>query len=1219
MARARAVATRWFTFPLLALTGCTDDGGGTVPTAAMEARPLVGKERSGPLRFRRLAPEESGIEFQNELRRENVVPYVYSGAGVAAGDYDQDGLADLYLVSQDGPNRLYRQVAPMRFVDVTQAAGGVDGGEAWGTAASFADVDGDGDLDLYVCNTEAPNLLYQNQGDGTFREVGARWGLGMVAASTGCAFGDYDNDGDLDLYLLTNRVFGPRLPEQLANEVTPPTDTRKTTAQMFPTEMPRLREGNWNGPAGWQDFYSTVEEHVFPAGQRDMLLRNDGYAHWTDVTDMAGVADHGNGLSVVWWDCDLDSDLDLYVANDLQTPDRFYENRGDGTFVDVTRERLPHTAFYGMGSDFGDVDGDGRMDLIVADMSSTSHYMGKMLMGNMGDQRWFLMNADPQQYMRNSVFLGTGSRRYTEASRLLRLDSTDWTWTVRLCDLDNDRRLDLFATNGIPVFEDDPDAAMEFTKLWRAGQREQALDIARNLEPVRERNIARRNVGDYRFEDVGAQWGLDEESVGQGAVVCDLDRDGDLDIVVNNQNQPVAVYENTGSRGRSLLVQLHGRQSNRFGVGAIVVVEADGQRQLEQISPTRGYMSSGEPMAHFGLGDASVVDRIEVRWPSGARQEFRGLAADQLVTIREPDPTEAVGVVAPGAELSATFVAAEVPAVRHREQDFDDYQLQPLLPHRMSRAGPGMAATDGELWVGGAAGQAGTLLRDGVPVDGPWQQDAACEDMGALFFDADGDADLDLYVVSGGIEHGDRTELLRDRLYLRSADGSFGKVRAGTLPDLEISGSCVVGADFDRDGDVDLFLGGRTVAGRFPEAPRSVLLQNDAGTFREVPAEIAAPLQALGMVSAAVWADVDGDGWLDLCVASQWQPVRVLRNQGGTAFKDATAALGLSSLKGQWNGIDAQDLDNDGDLDLVVTNLGLNTKYKVSDGHPLRLFARDFDGNGQLDIVEAKYQGDTLLPVRGRSCSSEAMPFLAQKFETFDRFARATLPEIYGADQLASCLELQCTELQHTVFENRCGSGEGFVAYPLPRLAQIAPGYGLLATDVDADGLLDLLVVHNTFSPEPESGRFAGGLSVLLRNTGGLGFACVDAGDSGIVLPGDTKALVEFGDGTLVFSVNDAETVALRRAARSTGLEVRLEGGPGNPTGVGSVVRLSSAAGTPALQVRPLVAGSGYLSQSDAVARFGAVPDDAVVEVIWPDGGTTRHEVSGRQTLKVQR
>ncbi|MBL8737867.1 MAG: VCBS repeat-containing protein, partial [Planctomycetes bacterium] len=878
------------------------------------------------------------------------------------------------------------------------------------------------------------------------------------------------------------------------------------------------------------------------------------------------------------------------------------------------------------GCDFGDLDHDGRFDLLVADMSSTQHYWGKMLMGSMDQHRWFLMHAEPQQYMRNALYVNTGTGRFLEAAHLAGLASTDWTWAVRFADLDDDGWLDFFATNGIPVFTDNPDTGERFAKLWREGSRNQALELFRAIPSVAEKNIARRNdgaaFGGLHFTDAGAAWGLDERSVAHGAAVVDLDRDGDLDVLTNNLNAPCSLFENRGSDAHRVLVELRGDKSNSRGVGAMVKVTAGASTQTAQVSLTRGYMSAGDAVVHFGLGATTTIDALEVKWPSGAMQRFEKLAVDQRYTVVEgPPPQPFPGIIDDFGDddLNRHWFASSSDGVRHVERDFDDYATQPLLPHRLSRLGPGAAVGDvdgdgrDEYWIGGAAGQAGSLMRIGGEEDeaipGPWRDDAECEDLGTCFLDFDRDGDLDLYVASGSVEAGERTELLRDRLYVNDGKGAFTRAPGGVLPDLRDSSSCVSAADFDRDGDLDLFVGTRVVPGRFPQSGPSRLLRNDGGRFVDVAAEVAPGLRDAGMVASALWTDVDADGFVDLVVAASWQPVRVFGNERGERLVDRTQALGLSELRGQWNGLAAGDLDGDGDVDLVATNLGLNTKYKASPQKPLRLYARDFDGNGTFDVVESKTASEGELPVRGLSCSSQAMPFVRERFPTYDQFARAKLGDIYG-EALGDSLVLECNELRHVVLEQRDGR---FHAAPLPWLAQVSTAFGVGITDWDADGLQDLVLVHNFFSPEPETGRSDGGLGVWLRGRSGMQFEPVPAREFGLSIAGDGKALAvahtDGGDPVLLVTCNDGPMLRCDNSSRirwgnpGSYLAVRLRGPAGNPTGVGARVELLH--GEKVLARGEVQAGGSYLAQGSPSVVFARVPEGARVRVHWSDGATT--------------
>ncbi len=1209
---------RWFPIAVPAAEG-------SIVQRPLKPRPA--EPDAGP-RFVAVDPVDSGLVFANELLPQNRYTYLTNGAGMAVADYDQDGLPDLYLVSQDGKNKLFRQVAPLRFADVTEAAGGVDGGQGWGSGACFVDVDGDGWLDLYVCRMEAKNLLYRNRGDGTFEECAERFGLDVAAASTMAAFCDFDGDGDLDVYLVANRALHPGwalVPEVLAF-LRPPADTRRAAAELVPSlqqtadaRFQRAQRGDLSMrtedlPADLREHFFVYHGRVYMAGQPDRLLRNDN-GRFVEATREAGIEDFGMGLSATWLDFDQDGHPDLYVANDLESPDRLWRNLGGGRFADVTKAMLPHTAYYGMGSDAGDVDNDGRLDLFVADMSATTHKMAKILMGDMTAQRDFLIHSEPQQYMRNCLLLNTGGPRFQEAAFLAGVASTDWTWSALFGDLDNDGRLDLYCTNGIARFDMDPDLEMQKQRLWRQGREQEAIALIQNVPSVPEKNVALRNQGGLSFQKAGQEWGLDHQGIAHGAVLCDLDRDGDLDVVTNNFGENCSLFENRGSDGRRAAFVLRGRGQNPSGIGARVEIRCGSQVQVRENWISRGYLSGQEARVCFGLGASPVIDEAIVRWPSGAVQSFVALPADHEFTVTEPrDPVGMTLASSPKPE-PLLVESPDGPAFRHQEAPFDDFEAQFLLPHQLSRLGPGIAMGDADgdgdddCFVGGAAGQPGQLFRNDqgrfVPVDGPFAAEAGAEDMGLCFFDYDLDGDLDLFVASGGVEQAEGDPLLQDRIYRNEGGLRFVRDEAA-LPAVRTSSSSCAAGDFDLDGDLDLVVGGRAVPGKFPQAPPTRLYENQGGRFVDVTAAKAPMLQDAGMVTSVLFAPLDGDLFPELVIAAQWRPVQVWRNDAGRAFVAGPQDSAHLACSGLWNSALALDVDHDGDLDLVAGNLGLNTKYKADAKHPLSLYCADFDGNGSLDIVEAKFEGDRLLPVRGRSCSSQAMPELAEKFPTYREFASSLLADIYPAGKLQAAMRLEATCLSTCWFENR--GGLSFAPTPLPRLAQIAPWFSMCAADFDGDGLQDVAAATNFFSPEPETGRFDGGLGLLLQGDG-AGLLPLVPGRSGLFVAGDQKgcAVGDWnGDGAPDFMVaqsNGAVRTFLGRSPQPM-QTLRLAGPAGNPAGLGSLVTVVRKGGRKSVHL--IAGGSGYLSQSSASLSLPRQGDIVKVEVLWPDGVRTQ-------------
>ena len=1165
-------------------------------------------------RFQSLEANHTGIDFTHAWNppdeHSQRIDTAFTTAGVCIGDYDADGRPDLFLTRAFGGSRLYRNLGDFRFEDATREAGVAD--EAWDTGPAFADVDNDGDLDLYVCSHASPNRLYINRGDGTFRKTTPSDGVGLdfAGASIMMAFADYDADGDLDAYLLTN--------------VMPP-----------PMHFSHMRVARIDGrpqvPPQYREFADVLvrpngDVKLVRAGQLDHLYRNNGDGTFTDVTAAAGIDGNDQGQSAIWWDYNGDRLPDLYVANDFKGADRLYRNNGDGTFTNVIADLMPHTPWYAMGADVADVNNDGRPDLLVADMSGTTHYKAKLTMGDMANEGWFLEHPTPRQYMRNALYLNSGAGRFMEAAFLADLSSTDWTWAVKFADLDCDGHVDLFVTNGMTRYLMNSDFWARLNAAPRDERARKLTEFLQNSPKRSESNLAYRNLGDLKFADVSGAWGLDYVGVSSGAALGDLDDDGDLDLVVINLDEPVSVYRNDTATGRRLKVRLVGTASNRWGVGATVHVQTSTGRQMRYMTLARGFMSVDEPLISFGLGDVDSIDRLTVQWPGGHTQQFRNLPVDRFFTITEPDGAAAASVTIPSPTqtMFKPEPSGTLAQVRHRETPFDDFQRQPLLPNKLSQLGPGLAwgdvdgDGDDDLYVGGAIGFPGTLRvnrGDGAYEaleSAAWREHEQREDMAPLFFDADGDGDVDLYVVSGGFEHDQGDTLLQDRLYLNDGSGNFTTAPQGTLPAMRDSGSTVNAADYDRDGDLDLFVGGRVIPGAYPLTPNSRLLRNGGGRFRDVTDQVAPGLRQTGLVTAAVWSDADGDGWLDLLVTHEWGPVKLWRNDRGKLV-DETRAASLSDRVGWYNGIAARDIDHDGDIDYAVTNFGLNTKYHASPQRPALLYYGDFDQTGVARLVEAEFEDEKLFPVRGLSCSRHAMPRVGEKFKTFHRFALAPLADIYTNQCLNDAHRYAADSLESGMLIN---DGKArFTFRPLPRLAQISPAFGVVLTEVNGDGHPDLYLAQNFHSPQRETGHMDGGVSLLLLGAGDDAFEPVWPDRSGLMVRGDAMGLTTTdlnGDGwpDFVVAVNDGPL----RAFVNRGHEdhrvvvVRLAGRPGNTMAAGARVTVQLDDTT--RQTAEVHAGSSYLSQSSSDLVFGLGRDAKVKSIIvrWPDGRTSRHD-----------
>jgi hypothetical protein len=1053
-----------------------------------------GSSQTGPL-FQ--IAEGSGIDFANDYTRKGKNLFMETGSGVAIGDYDNDGLNDVYLVGANVPNRLYKNLGGMKFEDVTAQAGvdgSVDGVDLVGSGATFADVDNDGFLDLFACNMHGQTLLYMNQGDGTFIEQAQRRGLYYFGGSKVGSFCDYDKDGDLDLYLLT---YQDEMPDGKKKET--------------PTEH-----------------FELVEGKVVMAGEQDILYRNNGDGTFEDISSAAGIFGFAPGLSAQWFDYDGDGWQDLYVTSDFHLKDKLYRNLGSGKFVDVIANVVKRTPWFSMGMDTGDLNGDGMTDFLVADMSGSSHFKQKIDMGEMQDANWFLSSGTPRQAMKNCLFINSGIGPFFEAAHISGLASTDWTWAVRFVDMDNDGKLDIFMSTGHARESMNSD----FLEQLKSGKKG-GIDAYEKIPVKKDQNRAYQNnsnnASEIDFADVSKSWGLDHVGVSHGAAFSDLDNDGDQDLIVNNYYENALVYQNHSDSNASIVFEFRCEQNNHFGIGTKVQLFQGSNSQVRTLTPTRGYISSDAPQLHFGVAD-SPVDRVLVTWPDGTQQEFTDLKPNHRYRIIEATNRKSISnqmanVAQPQFEDTSS---AQGIVFRHKEKPFNDYLREPLLPYKISQLGGAVAWSDidgdgtPDLFCGGAAGQAGAMfLNSGSGkfnrIEGPWDNHAIFEDMGVLFFDADGDGDQDLYIASGSNECDAGDKRLIDRLYMNEGDLKFSVAPLGTLPQAFKSSSCVAAVDFDRDGDLDLFVGSRSIPGKYPVTPESSLLENRDGKFVEVIDDVAKGLKKTGLINSAIWSDFNNDQWPDLILATDWGPPTFFENQKGKLV-DRTEALGLSKTTGWWRGIERVDLDDDGDLDYIFTNQGTNTKYHADATHPHRLYYNDFDGNGTLDLVEAEFEGDTEFPVRGKSCSSQSMPFIGEKFQKFEDFALASLTDIYD-ESIRETDFREVNELRSCILYN---DGDSFRIEAMDQIVQLSPSFSVLANDFDLDGQQDLFIANNFFASQPETGYMDGSMSLLLKGTGGGELEPVWPNQSGIKIhdASYSAAAADFdGDGDLDIAV----------------------------------------------------------------------------------------------------
>lgn len=1036
--------------------------------------------------FQLMSPSETGIRFENKILETEQLNYyyydgIYQGAGSAVLDVNKDGLQDVFLVSNQGPEKLYLNKGRFKFEDISKNAG-IEGGSEWTTGVTVADVNGDGWDDIYVSAflLEQPELrrnkLFINNKDNSFSEKGREYGLSDTSYTIHANFFDYDLDGDLDMF-----------------EVNQPPNIilRRLTTKMWSAE------------------------------HSCKLFRNDG-EHFTDVTKEAGVFTLGYSLASVAADVNNDGYLDLYVTTDYKEPDYLFLNMRNGTFRDVAKSAMNHFSLFSMGCDVADFNDDGWLDIFSVDMVAEDRFRNKTNMAGMDIPKfWNNVNLGfHYQYMFNSLQLNQGNGSFSEIAQLAGVSKTDWSWSVLLADYDNDGRKDLYITNGLMRDVRNRDYQAMFEQPFDSIKSK--LELVKKAPSEKIVNYMYHNEGNLKFKNITDSWGLAQKSFSNGASYADLDNDGDLDLIVNNIDDNAFIYQNTASdrpNSNYLRIELTGSQKNYRAYGARAVVYYDqGKSQMLELTNARGYMSCSEPFLHFGLGSINRVDSILVRWPSGKLTRKTDIKVNQTIKLKEQDSQQNQEVQLcnySGLVYTKDVTEELIGEINSAENYYDDFKKEILIPHKMSTLGPCVSAGDvngdggDDFYLGGCAGTPGVLYlqqSDGgfLPSKiAPWNKHKASEDIDALFFDADGDSDMDLYVASGSNEFPIGSALYQDRLYLNDGKGNYTDATS-KLPTLNFSKGIVTAGDLDGDGDLDLFVGGRQVPGYYGKSERSALLINEKGRFTDRTKEFCPELAGeFGMVSSAVWTDINSDGKLDLALAGEWMHPYVFINDG-TKLRNESKSYGLENYKGWWNVIKALDLDGDGDQDLVAGNLGMNLKFKATTDKPFKVYLNDFDDNGTWDIYLGSYDKDgKYYPVRGRQCSSEQMPFIKAKYKTYSEFASHSIDDILDGMKEGAIIK-EATDFHSGVFMNE-GSSFSFKAFSND--AQIAPIYDFLFFDINKDGVKDLIFGGNYYNREIETTRSDGGQGGILLNDAKGNLSFVPPFKSGLKLNKDLRKL----------------------------------------------------------------------------------------------------------------